>query len=47
MKNKIFLYNFAWTDVSELWTLLAKIQYFFHYTSTDANALICWQKKKC
>ena len=37
--NYIFLHKFAWPNASEFWVLLAKMWYFFYYTSIDASAL--------
>ena len=37
--NYMFLYKFAWPDVSEFWVLLAKMWYYFYYTRIDASAL--------
>lgn len=34
----VFLHNFTWSNMSEGWTYLVKMWYFFYYTSIDASA---------
>ena len=38
--DHVFLYNFAWLDLSKFWTWLSKCDIFFYYTSTYASVLI-------